>query len=546
MIQTTEQELQAIVAQLKPYIMEYIRQYSVGVGEIELATTLEGVYSLPALMRLGGVDKIVEVPVELLQVAVSNVVDECVAATQSANTAAQAATDAGNSASAVIADLEELKTSITQAISESATAIQGANTAKDNANTAAAAANEAADKANKAAEGVSESISAANTAAQGANKAKENAETAANAAVAAAGKVDSSITASRNLPKIQNGTWWVYDIESETYVDSGNPATGRSPKIQDGTWWVWNDETSQYANTGVSVNSAYELTKEKVENVLTGDITSHTHSYLSDAPEDGQTYGRKSGEWVTVSGGTESVDITEIYNKIPKEEGDAGSFTQEDFNVLLAYLKGGKRLYVIIENSARIDLISYYTTDDTTLSMVAIYPYADYTFTLYNIFCSSNGESYAVGGSYLDAKSVAGIAKLVNYAQNKSYSAISESDTINNAIGKLEAGLIALRPLVLNENFYNLDNDSTSEEISTAIGGLDGLNNIISHIKAGGNIYLNMGASGYNLQYVQLIVVGISDKPKTIMLKHITNLLDGGAKVWVISYDSEQFSCQII
>lgn len=378
MIQTTEQELQAIVAQLKPYIMEYIRQYSVGVGEIELATTLEGVYSLPALMRIGGVDKIVEVPVELLQVAVSNVVDECVAATQSANTAAQAATDAGNSASAVIADLEELKTSITQAISESATAIQGANTAKDNANTAAAAANEAADKANKAAEGVSESISAANTAAQGANKAKENAETAANAAVEAAGKVDSSITASRNLPKIQNGTWWVYDIESETYVDSGNPATGRSPKIQDGTWWVWNDETSQYANTGVSVNSAYELTKEKVENVLTGDITSHTHSkYLTKesdptvpswakqatkpiytASEVGalpattkfKTINGESitgeGDILIVSGTSDLPDLTEVLESIYDCIYSGDPLSDEHFNLLKEYAKTRTQLYL--------------------------------------------------------------------------------------------------------------------------------------------------------------------------------------------------------
>lgn len=485
MIQTTEQELQAIVAQLKPYIMEYIRQYSVGVGEIELATTLEGVYSLPALMCIGGVDKIVEVPVELLQVAVSNVVDECVAATQSANTAAQAATDAGNSASAVIADLEELKTSITQAISESATAIQGANTAKDNANTAAAAANEAADKANKAAEGVSESISAANTAAQGANTAKENAETAAKAAVEAAGKVDSSITASRNLPKIQNGTWWVYDIESETYVDSGNPATGRSPKIQDGTWWVWNDETSQYANTGVSVNSAYELTKEKVENVLTGNITSHTHSYLSDAPSDGQIYGRKNGTWAAITSGTGgSVDISEILNRIGQIGEIGGNCTDEDYNLLKGYADNG--------------VLTYINTNGTS-QIVDVKNFSGNIQIVYSVESDSGSDVMIISVS--SAKQVTISQKTIGsgilgaYTKPASYASISPDDSISEAIGKLEAG-ISTGGDSSDDIYYlptavlTLDSQATKEEIVAAFGGSSKRTELINAIKAGKKIYI--------------------------------------------------------
>lgn len=52
---------------------------------------------------------------------------------------------------------------------------------------------------------------------------------------------------------------------------------GMSPKIIEGTWWLYNDEKGAYYNSGVSVSSAYELTKAKVENVLTGNITTHTH-----------------------------------------------------------------------------------------------------------------------------------------------------------------------------------------------------------------------------------------------------------------------------
>lgn len=55
----------------------------------------------------------------------------------------------------------------------------------------------------------------------------------------------------RNLPKIQDGTWWLYDVEQGVYVDSG-----------------------------YSVSSDFQLTKGKIENVFTGDISTHTHSHL--------------------------------------------------------------------------------------------------------------------------------------------------------------------------------------------------------------------------------------------------------------------------
>lgn len=55
----------------------------------------------------------------------------------------------------------------------------------------------------------------------------------------------------RNLPKIQNGTWWLYDVDSGEYVD-----------------------------TGYVTSESYQLTKEEVEKVFVGDIESHTHEHL--------------------------------------------------------------------------------------------------------------------------------------------------------------------------------------------------------------------------------------------------------------------------
>lgn len=80
-------------------------------------------------------------------------------------------------------------------------------------------------------------------------------------------------------------------LPHKIYMDTGIPATGdagKSPIIQDGTWWLYNNVTGEYENTNVSVSSDYELTKAKIENVLTGDIATHTHDnrYYTEAEVD--------------------------------------------------------------------------------------------------------------------------------------------------------------------------------------------------------------------------------------------------------------------
>lgn len=81
-----------------------------------------------------------------------------------------------------------------------------------------------------------------------------------------------------NVPKIQDGYFWLYDVEQKKYIKSNSKATGRSPKAIDGVWWEYNDEIGDYVSTNISASSDYELTKPKVETVLTGDITTHNHA----------------------------------------------------------------------------------------------------------------------------------------------------------------------------------------------------------------------------------------------------------------------------
>ena len=53
---------------------------------------------------------------------------------------------------------------------------------------------------------------------------------------------------------------------------------GKSPIIKNASWWIWDEASGAYKDSGMSVSSEYTLTKGAVEGVLTGDVSSHTHS----------------------------------------------------------------------------------------------------------------------------------------------------------------------------------------------------------------------------------------------------------------------------
>ena len=54
--------------------------------------------------------------------------------------------------------------------------------------------------------------------------------------------------------------------------------SGKSPIIKNASWWLWDEASGAYKDSGMSVSSQYTLTKEAIEGVLTGDVSSHTHS----------------------------------------------------------------------------------------------------------------------------------------------------------------------------------------------------------------------------------------------------------------------------
>lgn len=140
-LQTTQAELEAFYAMALPGFLEYIKSHGTSIDKIEMATTLEGIKSLPALMQLGGVEKTVLAPLTLLTKDVDIQIENCIEATTNANVSASEASAAAKRVTDAIVDISEQKQKALDAAASANSAASGANTAATAANVAASNAN---------------------------------------------------------------------------------------------------------------------------------------------------------------------------------------------------------------------------------------------------------------------------------------------------------------------------------------------------------------------------------------------------------------------
>lgn len=108
-IQTPQMELEAFCAQLAPVFLEYLRTHGTAVDRIEVATSLDGITTLPARYSLGGVEKNVLAPLKLLTKDVDVQIAVCQQATTNANTAADNANAAATRVTNAITDISAEK-----------------------------------------------------------------------------------------------------------------------------------------------------------------------------------------------------------------------------------------------------------------------------------------------------------------------------------------------------------------------------------------------------------------------------------------------------
>ena len=169
----TEAQLQEIAKRVRAII----RAESKGVGDLPVATSLDGLLSLPALRFNGGVPEVVEAPISKLQ---DVALDAVSGATKAANeAAAKANTSAGNADKATTA---------------ANNAAKSANDAAGTAGAATEAAKKATDSANGAASNATNAATKASSAADTANKEASSVNAAKSEALAAAARASSTAT----------------------------------------------------------------------------------------------------------------------------------------------------------------------------------------------------------------------------------------------------------------------------------------------------------------------------------------------------------------
>lgn len=169
----TEAQLQEIAKRVRAII----RAESKGVGDLPVATSLDGLLSLPALRFNGGVPEVVEAPISKLQ---DVALDAVSGATKAANeAAAKANTSAGNADKATTA---------------ANNAAKSANDAAGTAGAATEAAKKATESANEAASNATNAATKASSAADTANKEASSVNAAKSEALAAAARASSTAT----------------------------------------------------------------------------------------------------------------------------------------------------------------------------------------------------------------------------------------------------------------------------------------------------------------------------------------------------------------
>lgn len=291
---TTNEEFEALCAALLPKFNEYLMRHSKNIFSCELATSLEGIKTMPALYDLNGVQKQVIAPLSLLTKDVDAEIAASKKATEEATTAAAKANDAAASVTKATTDLTAERKKVEDAVSASNTATDAAKKATSDtlASKAAIEQNEATRQSAETDRANAETERATNESARvEVEKKRLTAENARATAETARASAETTRTSNETTRKNQESTRQTQEaarveaekkrvsaengrataesgrVKAETKRETDTKAAIASSKTQtdlaqelndhpqkqgdNGNWWKWNTTTKQYEDTGI-------------------------------------------------------------------------------------------------------------------------------------------------------------------------------------------------------------------------------------------------------------------------------------------------------
>ena len=291
---TTNEEFEALCAALLPKFNEYLMRHSKNIFSCELATSLDGIKTMPALYDLDGVQKQVIAPLALLTKDVDIEIEESKKATDAANAAAVKANDAAASVTKATTDLTAERKKVEDAVSASNTATDAAKKATSDtiASKKAIEQNEATRQSAETDRANAETERATNESARvEVEKKRLTAENARATAETARASAETTRTSNETTRKNQESTRQTQEaarveaekkrvsaengrataesdrVKAETKRETDTKAAIASSKTQtdlaqelndhpqkqgdNGNWWKWNTTTKQYEDTGI-------------------------------------------------------------------------------------------------------------------------------------------------------------------------------------------------------------------------------------------------------------------------------------------------------
>lgn len=235
---TTNEEFEALCAALLPKFNEYLMRHSKNIFSCELATSLDGIKTMPALYDLDGVQKQVIAPLSLLTKDVDIEIEESKKATVAANAAAGKANEAAASVTKATTDLTTERKKVEDAVSASKQQTAAAKQATEDT----LASKTAIEKNETARQQAEQTRQSQETARQQAEKKRVAAEsgrvTAENARATAETKRQQDTNTAITNSKAQTDLAKELNDHPQKQGDNGN-------------WWNWNTTTKQYEDTGI-------------------------------------------------------------------------------------------------------------------------------------------------------------------------------------------------------------------------------------------------------------------------------------------------------
>ena len=294
----SNQEFEALCARLLPKFNEYLRLHSKNIFSCELATSLDGIKTMPALYDLNGVRKQVIAPLSLLTKDVDAEIAEAKKATAAANTAAGKANDAAASVTNATTDLTAERKKVEAAVNSSITQTAAAQKAAADtlASKAAIEENEVARQAAEQNRQTQETARQSQETTRRSNEEtrksqetdrqkKEAARVEAEKARADAESGRASAEAGRVKAESKRQT------DTQSAIDAAKNQTSTAKELcehptkagENGNWWMWNLQTHQYEDTGIIARGGamYPSFRQRRNKLLMIDYGSHVAEHVS-------------------------------------------------------------------------------------------------------------------------------------------------------------------------------------------------------------------------------------------------------------------------